>query len=381
MFDTTPHNFNPCRLWLVRPSLSMCRDNRLSSLRGLSGLPNLRELRLDINHLTSLHELQNLPALVELSANTNHIRELPAGFAACLLSTAAPSRDHLKDIPDPGSTTATSQLAYSTGEWTEQGGLQRLELYHNRIVSVHPHALDAFDSLTHLDLGRNQLETLDGRSLECCPSLSTLVLSQNLLREPPAPLRLPLLTELWLSGNRISSMGNWATPPTLSQSPSPLGTPLSAPQCTISGESLASKVSSSRNGMIRGNVNRTTPGANAGKGTGSGEINDGACLQDNGEGMWLPSLEILHLQDNVLETLGGIWCLSGCPLLRSLDASFNRLRTPRDFSSCLRACGELQEVRLHDNPAAEYESYADTVALLCPKVSYFKRFFQSCPWY
>lgn len=376
-----PHVSNPCRFWIVVPSLLTRRDNRLSSLRGLSGLPNLRELRLDINHLTSLHELENLPALVELSANTNHIRELPAGFAACLLSTAAPTHYPLKNTPGSKSRTAKSPLACSIGEWSEQGGLQRLDLYHNRIVSVHPRALDAFGSLTHLDLGRNQLETLDGRSLECCPSLSTLVLSQNLLREPPAPLRLPLLTELWLSGNRISSMENWATPPRLSQSTSPPGSLLSAPKRTTSGEPCASNLSSGRNGMTREKVTRTIPRANESKGIEREEINDGAYPQDNDEGMWLPSLEVLHLQDNMLETLGGVWSLAGCPLLRSLDASFNRLRTPRDFSSCLRACGDLQEVRLHDNPATEYECYADTVALGCPKVTYFQRFLQLCSWW
>ncbi|CAN0546066.1 unnamed protein product, partial [Ectocarpus sp. 8 AP-2014] len=64
------------------------------------------------------------------------------------------------------------------------------------------------------DLGRNQLQTLDGQALECCPALSTLILSQNLLREPPSPLCLPLLNELWLSGNQIRSMGSWASSPT-----------------------------------------------------------------------------------------------------------------------------------------------------------------------
>ena len=85
------HHFS-CILAHLSPQTlkSTRRDNRLTSLQGLSGLPNLRELRLDINHLTSLHELTSLPSLVELSANTNHISALPEGFAAALMAPSDP---------------------------------------------------------------------------------------------------------------------------------------------------------------------------------------------------------------------------------------------------------------------------------------------------
>ncbi|CAN0546054.1 unnamed protein product, partial [Ectocarpus sp. 8 AP-2014] len=132
------------------------------------------------------------------------------------------------------------------------------------------------------DLGRNQLQTLDGQALECCPALSTLILSQNLLREPPSPLCLPLLNELWL---KTSTHGE------------------------------------------------------------HGRTYDDATV-------WLPSLEVLHLQDNALETLGGRFSLAGCPLLRSFDASFNQLRATDEIALSLEACSGLEEVRLHDNPAS-----------------------------
>lgn len=86
-------------------------------------------------------------------------------------------------------------------------------------------------------------------------------------------------------------------------------------------------------------------------------------------GVWLPTLEILHLQDNALETLGGRSVFVGCPLLRSFDASFNYLSAPDEICKSLQACGELEEVRLHDNPALACQNYRDAVALSCPNVS------------
>lgn len=56
-------------LWLT--------DCGLTSVEGLSDLPQLSELNLDGNKLTSLATLQGLPALKKLSAKNNAIREAP----------------------------------------------------------------------------------------------------------------------------------------------------------------------------------------------------------------------------------------------------------------------------------------------------------------
>lgn len=330
----------------------------MSSLQGLSGLPCLRELRLDINHLTSLHELKRLPALVELSANTNHIQELPEGFAVGLMSADDPFQDRMQSAP-----TLVERVVAC-------GGLQKLELYHNRITSIHPKALQGLDSLTHLDLGRNQLRTLSGQGLESCPALSTLILSQNQLREPPFPICLPLLNELWLSGNQISTMGAWA----------------------VWSSSKVFRCPSSRRDSERGKlpgsldsnhaVPRKRESRRRGSVTSCGLANDSEreehdamlAAEENGNradnaSVWLPSLEVLHLQDNALETLGGCSSLAGCPFLRSIDASFNQLRTPHEVGVSLQACSELEEVRLHDNPASLCQNYADAIALSCLNVS------------
>lgn len=348
---------------------------------GLSGLPNLRELRLDINHLTSLHELQSLPSLVELSANTNHIRALSDGFAAGLMST---------ELRAPASNALFQSATAHAAAAVERGGLQKLELYHNHITTVHPRSLEGLVALTHLDLGRNRLKTLDGRGLENCPALSTLVLSQNQLRNPPAPLRLPLLTELWLSGNQIQSMGAWAVAPPVLSAPPALSTPPSATSCP---KQRRATYDNCRDTLKQGPICQALyrhQAEDVGRGRamererhraagcGDGHEADRHIFEFGAEeggyenfdtvGVWLPSLDVLHLQDNSLETIEGPWALAGAPLLRSLDASFNRLSTPDSFASCLRVCLEMEEVRLHDNPAADCQHYADTLALCCPRV-------------
>ncbi|CAM9322982.1 unnamed protein product [Ectocarpus sp. 6 AP-2014] len=349
---------------LVRLGL---RDNRLSSLQGLSGLPSLRELRLDINHLSSLHELKLLPALVELSANTNHIRELPEGFAAGLMQPTDPIPAQTETCP----TVVERAVAC--------GGLQKLELYHNRLASINPRALQGLASLTHLDLGRNQLQTLDGQALECCPALSTLILSQNLLREPPSPLCLPLLNELWLSGNQIRSMGSWASSPTetrldsLPERWTKHRAILEGALLELSGDSPQQLRASPGDQHLKHIpfLGRVSEGqgreSEYGKQETSTRGEHGRTYDD--ATVWLPSLEVLHLQDNALETLGGRFSLAGCPLLRSFDASFNQLRAPDEIALSLEACSGLEEVRLHDNPASACPNYADAITLSCPHLT------------
>lgn len=267
------------------------------------------------------------------------------------------------------------------------GRLQKLELYHNRIATVHPRALEGLASLTHLDLGRNQLRTLDGHGLECCPALATLILSQNFLREPPFPLCLPLLSELWLSGNRISSMGAWVSSPMQAilhppssgycsqQCPMSNRTPTGVSGDLTEGGSRASpqhQVAHNSTSCGRESERRSQGRKSDFDNRNEKDRRDGTTQGRQAAdevGVWLPSLEVLHLQDNALEALGGWSALVGCPLLRSFDASFNQLGTPEEISCSLQACSELEEVRLHDNPAAACLNYADAVVLSCPHVS------------
>jgi len=145
-------------------------DNNISSLCGISSLRSIEVLNIDVNKLTNITELSAITTLVQLKANSNSIDSFPV--------LSAPR-------------------------------LEKLELYHNRIASLPSQALNQLTSLTHLNLGRNQLEYVSGSDISSCPLLRQLILSQNRLREFPRNLRLPLLECLWMSGNQLNSMNSW----------------------------------------------------------------------------------------------------------------------------------------------------------------------------
>ena len=152
------------------------KDNKISSLAGLKYLQKLVELMVDVNSLTSLAQLGDSCwfNLVSFSANTNKISSLPPN-----LSSNLPS-------------------------------LCTLNLYQNCIENIEVSTFQNLHSLTALDLGRNRLrnDAVLGESLSRAPSLRKLILSQNCLQNAPV-LRLPLLQQLWLGGNKISSFQSW----------------------------------------------------------------------------------------------------------------------------------------------------------------------------
>jgi hypothetical protein len=82
--------------------------------------------------------------------------------------------------------------------------------------------------------------------------LTVVTAPQNKLKAPPSPLHLPLLRDLWLSGNKISSLEAWVG--------------WQGPTCGANGDGVGA----------------------------SGGIS----------GMWLPSLHSLFLQDNAVTSRG-----------------------------------------------------------------------------
>jgi Leucine-rich repeat (LRR) protein len=153
-------------------------------------------------------------------------------------------------------------------------------------------SLRCLPSLIHLDLGRNKLQTISGRSLSSCQLLQSLILSQNELIALPAPLFLPNLKQFWCSGNKLTSLSAWVALPALSG-------------------------------------DRT----------------------DKGSPVFLPMLEKLHLQDNAIEAVNpGVFCTM--PNLNQLDLSFNSLSSINSISGL--AIGlqpfALKQLQLQDNP-------------------------------
>ena len=156
-------------------------DNYISSLEGIESLISLEELNIESNNVHSLDPLGKcdqyyLRSLRRLNVSTNQIRFLPACFGP-----VAPF-------------------------------LQNLSFYQNRIANVPPFFLFGLDSLSSIDLGRNQIKDSRaiGKALSYAPTLRTVILLQNRLKALPSALNLPLLDELWLSSNDISSSVEWA---------------------------------------------------------------------------------------------------------------------------------------------------------------------------
>ncbi|CAM9521040.1 unnamed protein product, partial [Phaeothamnion confervicola] len=251
------------------------RDNSMTTLDGLRGLSSLRSLHVDTNRLSSLDALSALPSLTHLSARTNRLDRLPADPPMGFRLGAAPA----ESSPMPAF-------------WAPGGGgaaLRRLELYHNRLGALPRDALAGLPWLTHLDLGRNRLRAVDGAALNRCPALEKLVLSENELVGPPAPLALPLLRELWMSGNRLASLEAWQ--------------PSEAACLYLQDNELTS---------LRG-------GHENGKDDGSRGCERSPFV--------------------------------GTPLLATLDLSFNRLKDPAELAY-LAVAARLADLRLHDNPWA-----------------------------
>jgi len=216
-------------------NLSSNRITNLSSLRQ-STCTDLRQLHVQQNQLTSLDGVQGLPNLEVINATMNAITDARA--------VQNLSRLHAVDL---GNNKLTSLPLLHTPY------LQKLRLYRNR-VNVPPTAfLRECGSLVHLDLGRNRLTSLqeeythtnviDGGNKNdaflkdnnnshdnnnnddnnnshlfssSLPMLQQLVLYENQLEELPV-LHLPLLTELWLSGNRLTKLSLRGFLPSLEQ--------------------------------------------------------------------------------------------------------------------------------------------------------------------
>jgi Leucine-rich repeat (LRR) protein len=254
------------------------KDNILVSIDGIESLHSLKSLRLDSNKLCDLSPLNGLSSLTSLSANNNLLEIMPS-----------------LDIP----------------------ALQRLELYQNNLVMIPTESMQGLPSLMHLDIGRNKLEYIDGNALTQCLNLSTLILSQNSLHAVPAPLYLPHLRNLWLSGNKISDLSMWA--------------PRLQPQ-----------------GMFTCNSEFEKAFGNA---KSFKEIYDHR--QHLHWPVFLPMLEKLRLQDNQIQCVD-CGSLSGMPSLRELDVSFNALQTVNSLHGLVGLGGEsLKILHLQDNPISK----------------------------
>jgi len=183
-------------------SLSLNVNKISSSLSCFDSFLNLKILSLNDNCIFSLEGIQYLANLVELFVESNFLECLcPLGkdFRNTRLSlkTIKLGTNRVKKLP--------SSLGFSTPF------IENICLYHNKIVSIPLSFLNNLNFVTCIDLGSNRLHNSEiiGEALSMAPSLQKVILSQNRLKSLPVPLILPMLNELWLSGNSIMNGSQW----------------------------------------------------------------------------------------------------------------------------------------------------------------------------
>ncbi|KAA0708357.1 Nephrocan [Triplophysa tibetana] len=145
------------------------QNNQISTLRAstLSLLENLESLYLDGNKIKSIHGAPRLPTLNIRSMGSNSISSIPSAFFSSM---------HLLKI---------------------------LDLSSNHLTKI-PHGLP--QSLIHLKLDRNQIQSLRNRDMYQMRNLVSLGVSFNKLISVDTSLRLPSLSVCELAGNKLREL-------------------------------------------------------------------------------------------------------------------------------------------------------------------------------
>ena len=163
--------------------------NKISNANGLDKCLQLHEVFLNDNKIKTLDGALNLPKLRTLSVEINQLESL-SGIEHC---------NHLRCLLASNNSIEDIKALEKCRE------LERISLYRNHVMCLD--VMERLPWLQHLDVGRNQLVSISG--LGKCPLLQTLVLYENQITElpaDPAEMYLPLLRELWLSGNPLQKL-------------------------------------------------------------------------------------------------------------------------------------------------------------------------------
>lgn len=238
------------------------KDNLLSDLVGLESLSNMKVLYLEGNSITQ----------ISVSQQTQHKAEEKDFYEDPIYSTARPSPTSLIEIHDLGRGRKCTGICSGTE------------------TDIYIHA-NAWPRLKKLCLGFNKLTKVSRMGI-LCPNLEVLDLGSNLLvtlggYEESALLGLQQLRILDVAQNRLKGRSLWEG---LKHCPMLVSLVASRNQLTELPTHLGSAML--RDIWLNGNAIRRL-----------------ACKA------WLPNLQRLYLQDNLIDTLEPLW---GCP---SLEAS------------------------------------------------------------
>ena len=316
----------------------------LHSCSFLRNYTRIRHLELNVNRLCSLDGLRFMSNLEELSVKDNALTDIGALRFTTSLQTLSLDTNRIADLSDLGRLPYLSTLCANTNNLTEMpilsgcDRLQRLELYQNHIADVSIDALKMLTCLTHLDLGRNKLEHIDGTALSNCILLQTLVLSQNKLSEVPAPLYLPLLKTLWLSGNKLQNLDYW------------LPTRSTYPDVAVERQDAWGFINDANNDY-------ENPSA-------GGQQKQGSAFHWS---TFVPLLERLYMQDNAIEHVNAASMLC-FPSLSFIDLSFNNIANVSSLG--VTVCPKLHTLEVQENPVSNSTAGTDPL---------FKWLMTACP--
>eukprot|EP00946_MAST-07B_sp_MAST-7B-sp1_P004319 g4319.t1 len=192
--------------------------NKITHVNGLAGVvPELRSLSLrdncisdsglaDVATLTAesleylcieMNEITSLRPIV-VNTDKDNADDVATVTRMSLLRGLLASNNKISDL---------SPLCSRNREAPPFPYLERLSLYRNSVQWIPRELTFSLRWLRHLDLGRNELMTLDGVQFKWMPLLQVLILYENKIADNALPtLRNVLLKELWLNGNRFKEL-------------------------------------------------------------------------------------------------------------------------------------------------------------------------------
>lgn len=169
-------------------------SNRLASIPNLSGLVNLRRLRIDNNQIAAIgaDSFSGLENIVEINLSRNKIDRIDQNSLRGLaeLVELNLSSNQVESLP--------SLL------FRDQAHVEKLKLNNNRIGKIDPDLFEGLEKLIEIDLSLNGINEIDKRTFRGLKSLKLLRLGSNLLSTLPVNVfeDLSSLSELWLDNNR-----------------------------------------------------------------------------------------------------------------------------------------------------------------------------------
>ncbi|KAK6629018.1 hypothetical protein RUM43_002835 [Polyplax serrata] len=176
--------------------------NHLKNLnKAFLPMRRLRSLNLTHNHLEefSFEEIRGLQNLKILDLSYNRIKQLSGKMENTVELETRVEELRLEH----------NEITALEGSLMGIHGLQRLNLSHNKLMTVAPDDLIGLEDLTILDVSHNLLQTLDETSKTFLPNLEELIANNNWLKVLDKDFHgLPVLCKAELSGNQIHTISS-----------------------------------------------------------------------------------------------------------------------------------------------------------------------------